>query len=89
MRKKDEEWLRTGTFCAAWGRMIAQTLSGYSSKRPIVTDFRSFSRGFHVCMYSTIYIFFAWALSVAARTFAPEIRMYKKATRDLRAALAS
>ena len=53
MRKKDEEWPRTGTFCAGWGRMIAQTLSGYSSKRPIVTNFRSFSRGFHVhtCTY--------------------------------------
>ena len=48
MRKKDEEWLRTGTFCAAWGRMIAQTLRGYSSKRPIVTNFRSFPRGFHL-----------------------------------------
>ena len=21
MRKKDEEWPRTGTFCAAWGRI--------------------------------------------------------------------
>ena len=53
MRKKDEEWPRTGTFCAAWGRMIAQTLSGYSSKRPIVTDFRSFSRGFHIPVHHT------------------------------------
>ena len=47
MRKKDEEWPRTGTFCAAWGRMIAQTLRGYSSKWQIVTNYGSFFRGFH------------------------------------------
>ena len=48
MRKKDEEWPRTGTFCAAWGRMIAQTLRGYSSKWQIVTNYGYFFRGFHV-----------------------------------------
>ena len=42
MRKKDEEWARTGTFCAAWGRMIALTLSGYSSKWQIVGNYGSY-----------------------------------------------